>query len=146
MSRRLLLAAGLALAASRADAEPFAELRWQRRLFLVFEDDEASERLQRQLALVATPKFGARDLDLVEVVGDGPVRVNGQPRPEPTTAELRRLYRVGEGFAVRVVGKDGSVKLATRQLVTMDDLQALIDAMPMRQEEMRRRVMTPNGG
>jgi hypothetical protein len=138
IARRSLLVLPLAWAAPAAATEPFADLRWQRRLFLVFAD-EPGDRLDRQLALVASPKFGARDLDLIEVVGNQAVRVNGVARASPTAAELRRAFGVGEGFAVRLVGKDGGVKLATRQLVTMDDLVALVDSMPMRQQEMRAR-------
>jgi hypothetical protein len=42
-------------------------------------------------------------------------------------------------FEVLLVGKDGGVKLRRDTPVAASEITALIDAMPMRQEEMRRR-------
>ena len=42
-------------------------------------------------------------------------------------------------FRVRLVGKDGGVKLDVGTPMTTDALFALIDAMPMRQDEMSNR-------
>ncbi len=41
-------------------------------------------------------------------------------------------------FEVLLVGKDGGVKLRRDEPVTASEIVALIDSMPMRQEEMRR--------
>ena len=41
------------------------------------------------------------------------------------------------GFEILLVGKDGGVKLRSPAPVSTRDLFALIDAMPMRQREMR---------
>jgi hypothetical protein len=140
-SRRTVTAAllGLAVLPAPAAANPFSDRLGQRRLFVVFATESTRDRLDRQLALVASPKFSARDLDLIEAVGSGPVRVNRQPVASPTVDELRDHYRVAGDFAVRLVGKDGEVKLATTHLVTMEQLAEIIDAMPMRQGEMRER-------
>jgi hypothetical protein len=42
-------------------------------------------------------------------------------------------------FEVLLIGKDGGVKLRRDKLVSPSEVIALIDTMPMRQEEMRRR-------
>jgi hypothetical protein len=41
-------------------------------------------------------------------------------------------------FEVLLVGRDGGVKLRRREPVAAAKISALIDAMPMRREEMRR--------
>jgi len=41
-------------------------------------------------------------------------------------------------FRVRLIGKDGGEKLLSASPVTMPELFALIDTMPMRREEMKR--------
>ena len=41
-----------------------------------------------------------------------------------------------DGFEVLLVGKDGGVKLRQETPLSVDDLFATIDAMPMRQREM----------
>ncbi|WP_182911528.1 DUF4174 domain-containing protein [Paracoccus sp. JM45] len=51
----------------------------------------------------------------------------------PGAADLRD--RVGSGFAVLLIGKDGSVKLSQTTLVDPSQIIGLIDTMPMRQRE-----------
>lgn len=43
-----------------------------------------------------------------------------------------------DGFKVRLIGKDGGEKLSSTTPVTMPELFAVIDQMPMRQREMER--------
>ncbi|MFW5832712.1 MAG: DUF4174 domain-containing protein, partial [Pseudomonadota bacterium] len=140
-SRRIFTAtlATLATLPMAAAATLFPEKRWQRRLLVVIASESARDTVERQRALVASPMFSARDLDLVEAVGEGPVRINGEPVASPTARTVRDHYRVAGDFAVRVVGKDGGVKLASTRPVTMQALAELIDAMPMRRQEMRDR-------
>ena len=58
----------------------------------------------------------------------------------PEAARLRDDLGVGPRttFEVILVGKDGGVKLRRGQPVAASEISALIDTMPMRQEEMRR--------
>lgn len=138
-SRRTLLTATMTGAVGAAHATPFPDKRWQRRLFLIFAPSAEHAGFKQMRSQTRTPKFGARDLDLVEVTGDE-VRVNREPVATPTAGELRRAYEVARGtFAVRLVGKDGTVKLARAGAVPITEVYALIDSMPMRQREMRDR-------
>ena len=51
---------------------------------------------------------------------------------------LRRQFRVDDRqFTVVLVGKDGGEKFRSHVPVTIEKLDALIDAMPMRQQEVR---------
>ena len=42
-------------------------------------------------------------------------------------------------FRVVLIGKDGGVKLRQEEPISVADLFALIDSMPMRKQEMRQR-------
>jgi len=138
-SRRTLLAATMTGAVGAARATPFPDKRRQRWLFVIFAPSADHEGFKQMRSQTRAPKFGARDLDLVEVTGDE-VRVNREPMAAPTAAELRRAYDVARGtFAVRLVGKDGTVKLARSGAVPITEVYDLIDTMPMRQQEMRER-------
>jgi hypothetical protein len=138
-SRRSLVAATMTGAVGAADATAFPDKRWRRRLFLIFAPSAEHEGFKQMRAQTRTPKFGARDLDLVEVTGDE-VRVNRQPVAAPGAEQLRRAYEVARRtFAVRLVGKDGTVKLARSGAVPITEVYDLIDTMPMRQREMRER-------
>lgn len=138
-SRRTFFVAGAAGIAGTAQAAPFPDKRGKRRLFVIFAPSADHDGFKMMRAQTRTARFSLRDLDLVEVTGDD-VRVNRKPVSEPTAAELRRIYKMARrGFGVRLVGKDGTVKLARAGPVPMNEVYELIDRMPMRQREMQER-------
>ncbi len=52
---------------------------------------------------------------------------------------VRESLGVGGGaFALRLVGKDGGIKLSRDTVVSMEEIYGLIDTMPMRRNEMER--------
>ncbi|MDX7950460.1 DUF4174 domain-containing protein [Lichenihabitans sp. Uapishka_5] len=128
-----LLALPLALAAAipaAAAPDSLAAHRWTHRVVLVLTPDAADTRLAEQRAILNHMGAAARhrDLTLVAVTGD--------------TAEagaLRRRFGLGSGFQAVLVGKDGGAKLTAAEPLRPEALLPLIDAMPMRQDEMRRR-------
>ena len=48
-----------------------------------------------------------------------------------------------EPFLAVLVGKDGGAKLRAAKPITARELMTTIDAMPMRQDEMRQRARSP---
>ncbi len=57
--------------------------------------------------------------------------------PDEQAAARRRFHVRPNDFTVILIGKDGGEKLRSHQPVSLDILRSTIDAMPMRQEEMR---------
>ncbi|MEO0341702.1 MAG: DUF4174 domain-containing protein, partial [Bacteroidota bacterium] len=54
--------------------------------------------------------------------------------------ELIQAYKKQkDSFLFILIGKDGGVKLRSTSVVPLDDLFALIDGMPMRRAEIRRK-------
>ena len=55
---------------------------------------------------------------------------------------LRKRYNVNQGeFAVILVGKDGGIKLNRQNETRLEEIFDLIDAMPMRREEIRQKSL-----
>ncbi len=111
-------------------------LRWRKRVMVVFapSPDDPRLREQRREATVLAAGPDDRDLHLVVVAGD---RVEGAT---DAAAELRRRFHMEPAaFRVLLVGKDGGVKLSEAQVVPAPRFAELIDAMPMRRDEMRGR-------
>ncbi|MBC7972119.1 MAG: DUF4174 domain-containing protein [Verrucomicrobia bacterium] len=81
-----------------------------------------------------------RDLKLVEVLGTGESRVDGKFLSAASVERLRQQFGVPvEEFAVILIGKDGTEKQRSQTPVDVAVLFRTIDAMPMRQQEMRSR-------
>lgn len=87
--------------------------------------DELRER-NVLLVLVSKGDFAGHARDLPSV-----------PLSEDENKRLRQRFKVSDGeFAVILVGKDGGEKLRRARPVLSSELNATIDAMPMRKREM----------
>jgi hypothetical protein len=126
-----------------AAQQPFAieQYRWQQRALIVNAADGSDRMLVRlQSELAAAPEqFADRDMQLVLLLDDGSAVAGQRPL---TQTEVDRI-RAELGFdsstpGLRLIGKDGSVKLATES-AALDDIYSLIDTMPMRRSEMAER-------
>jgi hypothetical protein len=120
--------------------------RWAHRLLFVFASSDTSEGLARQNEAFAGRDAGVRERDLLllTVTGSdrGTYRMVPSADPQPlTTAAARRLrdrFDVAlDAFRVVLVGKDGTEKRRDAAPVPARSVFDTIDAMPMRQREMR---------
>lgn len=125
----LAMVAVPAHAAPEGDS-PLARYRWKARVLVVLAPDAGDAKLLRQRELLTAMKTGAdeRDLATVEALGNS----------EQASA-LRKHFGLGGGFQALLVGKDGGEKLTSDDPLGPDELFPLIDSMPMRQDEMRKR-------
>jgi hypothetical protein len=127
MDYLILLAAASAMT---ADPGSLASLKWERRALLVSApaSDDAELAVQRGILARWKPGGDARDLTVVEVVGD---RVSGASN---SAVALRRTYRLSPTrFTAILIGKDGGEKLRSGDPIPAAVLEGTIDAMPMRQ-------------
>lgn len=120
--------------------------QWEHRLLFVFAPsaDDAGLQAQRKALQGHAEGVQDRDLRLITVVEGAPSRIYGVPDGEgrPLTAgsvqRLRLDFDVApDAFRVILVGKDGTEKRRDAEPVPVEALFAQIDAMPMRQREMR---------
>ena len=124
------LVGGDAGAAEHGD--PAAHAGRSRVLLVLGARDDAG--LAEQEHLLASDPAGVTERNLVLVAPDAPER-----------DELRQRYGVApDTFAVLLIGKDGGVKLRSGRPFALHALFDAIDAMPMRQDEMRRRAAGPH--
>ncbi len=139
-----LVVAGLL--AMTAQAQPrlddLSQFRWQKRLLFLFApaaDDPALQTMQTALAQ-ARAEVQARDLVVFLILEQGQSQQDGQPLAPPAGQALRQRFGIKpQTTTVVLVGKDGGVKLQRPGPVPLTDIFALIDSMPMRQQERRSR-------
>lgn len=112
-------------ATSGAAADLLAGYRWNRRVLLLFVDGPDDPELHAQQAELTPHAPDLAERDIVVIVSADP-------------ALRRRLGGPIDGFAVLLLGKDGGVKLRRTSPIAFAELAAVVDAMPMRQDEMTR--------
>lgn len=115
-----------------------SQYQWKRRVLVVSapgEDDDDLKQQQYDLAKTAAA-FAERDMALVTLL-DSAVSTAGDREltSEEATATRSALGIEGGSFALRLIGKDGSIKLSSETATPMAELYALIDSMPMRRRE-----------
>jgi hypothetical protein len=127
---------------SGADDWPLVDRRWRNRVVVVFAAAPEDAMLRAQLRQLGEAASGLVERDtLVIAVAGTTVTVAGVWQAAPTAESLRQAYDgPADGFAVRLVGKDGGVKLRAAEPVGAGELFALIDSMPMRRRELRARA------
>jgi hypothetical protein len=116
--------------------------RWRNRLLLVFAANRQDAKLVRQEAMWRDQQPGIEDRDMVLMLllSEEPGHIGGKTVSAEAAADLRRRLAVSpEGFAALLIGKDGGVKLRSAEPVAPAEIYRLIDAMPMRREEIHRK-------
>jgi hypothetical protein len=124
-----------------------SEFQWKKRLLFLFSPSSGSEPFSKLLADVDAQRAEIEDRDLVviKIVGQGESIIDKEPLDPPSIQYLRKRFGVPiSEFSIVLVGKDGSVKLQRKDAVPLSDLFQLIDSMPMRQNEMKRRKSQPS--
>lgn len=140
-SARIVLAAAALCGALSGVAEAMTVYQWKKRPLVVFAGSPGDAALATQRAIVAASRGGLaeRDMVVIWVVGTTVASETG-PGPGMSAAALRSRYGVGAGaFRAVLVGKDGGAKISSGSPLSAGTLFGTIDAMPMRQQEMRRK-------
>jgi hypothetical protein len=117
---------------ANAERDPLSRYRWTTRVLVVLAADPEGPDLAEQRRQIESLKDGAAERELVVV----------QP-PAGSAEETALRIQLGLGnepFQAVLVGKDGGAKLRAAKPITALELMATIDAMPMRQNEMRQRA------
>lgn len=96
---------------------------------LIFCNDSASEYCSMQEELLRVDSAGIQERDMA-------IRIIEK---SPDNLWVFRKWRVTHDFEVLLIGKDGTEKLRSTTPVKLETLFDLIDTMPMRKAEMRRR-------
>jgi hypothetical protein len=131
----LLLAATALMEAGAVPASgpTMAQMQWHRRVLIVSTPSATDPQFTAQRRALAQ-WTGGDDRDVSVVVIDRDT-VSGSSE---TAAALRIRYRLAPSiFAVALVGKDGHVALRRETPLTGPQLEAAIDAMPMRRAGQR---------
>jgi len=134
--------------ATPADSVDFRleDHRWEHRLLFVFAPTDTSDALAQQEEGLAGHDEGFRDRALLLLTVTGSDRGTHRPVPgadprpltEAAARRLRERFGVApDAFRIVLVGKDGTEKRRDAEPVTARSIFDTIDAMPMRQREMR---------
>ncbi|MFX0197617.1 MAG: DUF4174 domain-containing protein [Candidatus Hodarchaeota archaeon] len=116
--------------------------RWKNRLILIFATSSKDNSYLKQKSEFEgkADELKDRDIVVIELLKGGKSMMVDMPLTNEQQSFLRKQFEVSDDFVLILIGKDGTVKLRTERSVLADDLFGLIDSMPMRKDEMRRKA------
>lgn len=123
-------------------ANPLTGYQWQHRLLLVFAPDLQHSQLQQLTRQLQQRDCELNDRDMLTgyILAKNHSRLAGKPLPTEESDTLRQHYGIQlDQFAVLLIGKDGGEKYRLYEVPELEEIFALVDGMPMRQDEMQRK-------
>lgn len=127
-------------------AQDLNQYQWEHRLILVITKDTASKVFQKQIQELTQNMEGLieRKLLLYKVTPTqyqliDPRKQNQQNHWINTDALYATYGKNDPSFKVLLFGLDGGIKLEKVKILTTNELFRIIDSMPMRAAEMRRK-------
>jgi hypothetical protein len=120
-------------------------LRDTYRPLLIFAPSPTDPQLQIQLRWLRenAADVAERDVAVIAVPYQSPSPTQATLTDAGATAARRSFHIAPTDFTVILIGKDGGEKLRSHQPIPMETLRSTIDAMPMRQDEMRQKAARP---
>lgn len=116
------------------------QYQWENRLLLIYPGSNKQDLVNQQIRKIADTDSDFIDRDMVYIVlNDDPFASDGQKLTSKDYQQLINKYDLQNEYTVILIGKDGGVKHSESNIVDMEKIYALIDRMPMRRNEMRRR-------
>lgn len=129
----------MVLLSGSISAQDLTQYEWKNRLILILTTDVESETYKKQIETFRNEQEGFKERKLL-VYQVTPYKYktgfSGQDW-EKTTTLYEAFKKSDSGFEILLLGLDGGVKLRQSNLLTLQKLYSKIDAMPMRQQEIR---------
>jgi len=138
----LMTLPGISSRNAQAQSLDLSVFQWKSRLLFLFAPNRNHPMFDALHTSLAARQSEASDRDLVifEILESAASSMNNESIDFETACLLREKFGIlRDEFTVILIGKDGGVKLNRKKQTQLGDIFALIDVMPMRQEEMRQR-------
>ncbi|WP_179343538.1 DUF4174 domain-containing protein [Winogradskyella ursingii] len=123
-------------------AQQLEKHRWKNRLVLIITDNVESKLLKDQIKELKNNNRGLEDRKLVTYIilpKKYKIEIQGDSSWIESSNLFERYNSENETFKVILIGLDGSIKLEQNNILAAKKLFSTIDAMPMRQSELKNR-------
>ncbi|MBT8282033.1 MAG: DUF4174 domain-containing protein [Muriicola sp.] len=117
-------------------SQDLSDYRWKNRILLLSDSGEMLQKSKKQIELFAAYQEDMEERDLIFLIFDGKV---GRDQDFKIISQISRTDNIARSEGVFLIGKDGGVKWESEFFVKPSVIFEIIDSMPMRRSEMRRK-------
>lgn len=129
------------MSCTQAQIKSLDDFQWENRLLIIYTEGKNSSPLEEQLAEISRNKNGYKDRDLkVILLKDKEIEIwDSEQSIQLEFMQIIKELNINQNKSYQnlLIGKDGGVKLRSNSPISNEKLFDTIDAMPMRQREMR---------
>ncbi len=113
----------------------------QNRILITFSQDENNTTYSKQIGIFEKnqPDIIERDLVIFKIFKENGLNPDQKQLSQQEVESLRKHFKIKNDFQMLLIGKDGTVKERYHEAVQMETINSLIDAMPMRKQEMKKK-------
>lgn len=124
------------------NAQNLSEHQWKNRILIIQFDHAEQENYLEQIQLLKDHQQGLKERKLVVYqVCDDLYKMNLKKDSSWDKVDGNFFEKISQeketNFSIHLIGLDGGTKLHKSKVLTMKELFAIIDRMPMRRQEMR---------
>lgn len=127
------------------NAQDIRAHRWENRILILKTTDTETNKFVNQLKEFSNQEVGLaeRKLIMYKIVGEQYELVKFDNSDSKPTGQITEDFKMkyiqnNEDFNIILIGLDGGIKLQQQDVLSIETLLNTIDAMPMRQSEMKR--------
>lgn len=138
----MLVAITVMLWPAHTRAADLGDYQWKHRLLLIFAPIRSDHRFMALDKTLSDKRAELQDRDMLvfRIFESGTSYAARQKMSLENAESLRRRFKVPPGEISQIlIGKDGGVKLTGDEKTTLPSIFDLIDTMPMRRQEMRKK-------
>jgi hypothetical protein len=125
-------------------AQQVEDFKWKKRVLIVKTSELSNGTFSKQIEALSNEKKALIERKLVLYkVKNGDIELidfelNKQKVLNKIEVETKnKFFESVNGFEVTLIGLDGRIKLRQNKFLSVEELSALIDVMPMRQSELK---------
>ena len=121
-------------------SQDLSKHQWENRVLQIFTDDKNSDAFKHQIAILSEHKKGLEERKLVVYqFSKNEVTKNFNEVWSASNSLFKKYVKDNERFKVILLGLDGGIKLEQNSILSPEKLFAIIDGMPMRRNELKRK-------
>lgn len=114
--------------------------QWKNRVLLIYTDDKNADDFKHQIKVLSEDKKGLAERKLVVYqFTKNDFTVNFDKVWLTSNYFIKNYVHNNETFKVLLIGLDGGIKLEQNKILSLEKLFAIIDGMPMRKRELKRK-------
>lgn len=123
------------------NAQDLSSHQWQERVLLIFSDDTTKEIFTKQMAELSQNQEDLKERKLIvyQITPDAFRRGSGNDGWEKGNGLYKKHNTSSASFRIILLGLDGGEKLNQTKFLPAEELFVLIDGMPMRKAEIRKK-------